>query len=157
MSLGSCGYSLRGSDMLSSKFETIQLSSQQPNSEFSCLLRRSLEVANVNVEAILAAGIESVATDLPVLTISPERIVNRPVSINPRARAAQYEMRVSISIALNRAEEILISPETLYVERVYFEDLENISGNQEEIKIIATEMRRELVNQLMRRLEAVPN
>ena len=46
-------------------------------------------------------------------------------------------------------------PETLFVERMYFEDIENISGNQQEIELIRAEMRRELVNQLMRRLEAV--
>jgi outer membrane lipopolysaccharide assembly protein LptE/RlpB len=75
--------------------------------------------------------------------------------VNPRARAAQYEMRLSINIALGNAERYLISPETLMVERIYFEDIANIAGTQEEVEIITAEMRRELVNQLMRRLEAV--
>ncbi len=150
--LSACGFSLRGSDILSSKFDTLQLNAQQPNSEFSRLLRRSLEVADVNVEAVLP---ESLDSELPVLAISNEQVVSRPVTVNPRARAAQYEIRLSINVALGRADELLIDPETLFVERMYFEDIENISGNQEEIELITAEMRRELVNQLMRRLEAV--
>ena len=148
--LSSCGFSLRGSDVLSSKFQVIQLDMEQPNSEFSRLLRRSLEVADVTIEALLPTN-----SDSPVLLVSNERIVSRPITVNSRARAAQYEMRLSINIALGRAEKTLISPETLMVERIYFEDIANIAGTQEEVEIITAEMRRELVNQLMRRLEAV--
>ena len=148
--LSSCGFSLRGSDVLSSKFQVIQLDMEQPNSEFSRLLRRSLEVADVSIEAVALTN-----SDSPVLLVSNERIVSRPITVNPRARAAQYEMRLSINIALGSAEEYLIFPETLMVERIYFEDIANIAGTQEEVEIITAEMRRELVNQLMRRLEAV--
>jgi LPS-assembly lipoprotein len=148
--LSSCGFSLRGSDVLSSKFQVIQLDMEQPNSEFSRLLRRSLEVADVTIEAVALTN-----SDSPVLLVSNERIVSRPITVNPRARAAQYEMRLSINIALGNAERYLISPETLMVERIYFEDIANIAGTQEEVEIITAEMRRELVNQLMRRLEAV--
>ncbi len=148
--LSSCGFSLRGSDVLSSKFQVIQLDMEQPNSEFSRLLRRSLEVADVTIEARPLTD-----SDAPVLLVSNERIVSRPITVNPRARAAQYEMRLSINIALGSAERYLISPQTLIVERIYFEDIANIAGTQEEVEIITAEMRRELVNQLMRRLEAV--
>ena len=66
-------------------------------------------------------------------------------------------MRLSIQISFEQGEQTLIRPETLYVERTYFEDLENIAGNQEEVEIIRNEMRRELVNQVMRRLQAASN
>lgn len=148
--LSSCGFSLRGSDVLSSKFQVIQLDMEQPNSEFSRLLRRSLEVADVTIEARPLTD-----SDAPVLLVSNERIVSRPITVNPRARAAQYEMRLSINIALGSSDKTLISPQTLIVERIYFEDIANIAGTQEEVEIITAEMRRELVNQLMRRLEAV--
>ena len=148
--LSSCGFSLRGSDVLSSKFQVIQLDMEQPNSEFSRLLRRSLEVADVSIESVALTN-----SDSPVLLVSNERIVSRPITVNPRARAAQYEMRLSINIALGSAEEYIIIPETLMVERIYFEDIANIAGTQEEVEIITAEMRRELVNQLMRRLEAI--
>lgn len=146
----SCGYSLRNSDVLSSKFTSVQLSIQQPNSEFARLLNRSLQVASVTT----TAGELDTSTDTPILAISNEASESRPITVNPRARAAQYELRLSVIIALMLGDEMLIDTETLFVERIYFEDIENISGNQEEIEIITTEMRRELVNQLMRRLES---
>ena len=83
--LSSCGFSLRGSDVLSSKLQVIQLDMEQPNSEFSRLLRRSLEVADVTIEAVALTN-----SDSPVLLVSNERIVSRPITVNPRARAAQY-------------------------------------------------------------------
>ena len=150
--LSACGYSLRGNDVLSSKFDTVLLNSQQPNSEFSRLLRRSLEISDVT---LISATSGSETTEQLILEIGSEKIISRPVSVNPRARAAQYELRLSVDISLSRSGEQLISPQTLTVERSYFEDIENISGNQEEVEIISSEMRRELVNQLMRRLAAV--
>ena len=105
--LSACGFSLRGSDILSSKFDTLQLNAQPPNSEFSRLLRRSLEVADVSVEAVLPENLDS---ELPVLAISNEQVVSRPVTVNPRARVAQYELRLSINVVLARADELLNAP-----------------------------------------------
>jgi len=154
LGLNACGFSLRGSDVLSSQFAAIRIDSQEPNSEFSRLLRRSLEIANVTIETGSGESGSDEATETPTLAISAERLVSRPVSINPRARAAQYEIRLSVIIALGLADEYLIPQETLFIERSYFEDIENISGNREEIEIITAEMRRDLVNQLIRRLQS---
>jgi LPS-assembly lipoprotein len=87
--------------------------------------------------------------------VSDEQVVSRPVSINARSRAAQYELRMSITIAMGNTAGYLIEPESLIVQRIYFEDIENISGNREEVEIISAEMRRELVLQLLRRLESL--
>ncbi len=61
---------------------------------------------------------------------------------------------MSITISLGQSASYVIEPESLVVQRIYFEDIENKTGNREEVEIISAEMRRELVNQLMRRLEA---
>ena len=45
--------------------------------------------------------------------------------------------------------------ENLFVQRVYSEDTENIAGNLGEAEVIQSEMRRDLVNQVLRRMEAV--
>ena len=144
--LAACGYSLRGSDVISAQFDSLALDLDQPNSEFSRLLRRSLDVADV--ENLLTT--EARSSDA-ILSVRNERVVSRPVTVNPRARAAQHEMRMSVDIMLLQDSVVLIDAETLMVERIYFEDIANIAGNQEEREIIAAEMRRDLVNQLMRR------
>lgn len=102
----------------------------------------------------LAASPEQSKPSVLMLSVTDEQVASRPVTVNPRARAAQYELRMSVTIALGRDARYLIEPEPLVVQRVYFEDIENITGNREEVEIISAEMRRELVNQLMRRLAA---
>ncbi len=150
--IGGCGFTLRGSDTLSANFSNLQYYSEQPNSELSRLLRRSLESADV---IITVAEPDDAAENFPLLGLAGEQLVSRPVTINPRARAAQIELRLSAMMGLMLGEQVLIAPETLFVERTYFQDIENISGNQEEAEIISAEMRRELINQIMRRLAAV--
>ncbi len=142
--LAGCGFALRNADGIGADYQTLVLDIDRPNSELARLLLRSLEAAKVSV----------VSTNAPILSLTNERSVSRPVSINPRARAAQYEIRLSVDVTLVREEEVLLTPQTLQVERSYFEDIANIVGNQQEVEIITAEMRRDLVNQLLRRLQA---
>ena len=116
---------------------------------FPALLRRVLSAAGVT---LLSQQLETA----PILKVSNEQILTQPVSINPRARASQVELRLSASIALTVGGQSIIPEEKLTVVRTYFQDIENIAGNQEEAQIIANELRQELINQLMRRLESVP-
>lgn len=146
LSFSGCGFALRGSDSIAAGYSALVLDSDQPNGDLTRLLRRSLDVANISVE--------SSSSNAPVLMIRNEQSTSRPVSINPRARAAQYEVRLSIDIALIQDETELLPTETLMVERSYFEDIANIAGNRDEVELITTEMRRDLVNQLLRRLQA---
>lgn len=152
LALSNCGYSLRGSDVLSANFSEMQFYSDQANSELNRLLRRSLDGADVNVTLIT---LDEVDANIAMLGIENEQLTSRPLTINPRARAAQIELRLSVDMALILGEKNILEPETLFVERSYFQDIENISGNQEESEIISTEMRRELINQIMRRLAAL--
>lgn len=151
ISILSCGYSLRGSDSISANLSEMQLELQQPNSEFSRLLKRSLESAGATVELVTS----EFSNDKPLLRVSNEQVISRPVTVNARSRAAQYELRMSITVAMGINGGYLIPPETLVQQKIYFEDIENISGNREEVEIISAEMRRELVAQLIRRIESV--
>ena len=153
MTLYSCGYSLRNSHLLEAKLESIQLNLSQPNSEFSRILRRNLEQAGIKT-IILDTSQDASSNKEYELIISSEQISTRPVTINSRARAAQYEIRVSVEVALKNREGILVAPETIFVDRIYFEDIQNITGNQEEVGIITSEMRLDLVFQVMRRIES---
>lgn len=151
LSLTACGFTLRGSDVLSSKYQVMRLNSINPNGEFSRALVRSLENSGISVEMI-----EDIDDSLssPVLMISDEQAGRRAVTVNPRARAAQYELQLTVQAAFGQGQTLHFGPEPISVQKVYFEDIENISGSQEEIEIISDEMRRELVSQLIRRIEA---
>ncbi len=145
--LSSCGFSLRGSDVLSSRYNALALDSPQPNLELPRLLRQRLIAADVAV-------LEPDQTDAPLLRLGNETETSRPVSINTRASAAQHEIRLSVTVSLSRGDEELLAPQTLIVERSYAENIELISGNQDEKQIILSEMRYDLVEQILRTLEA---
>ena len=147
LSIQACGFTLRDNDAIVSSFDNLNLELAQPQSELSALLQRSLRAAGVSLSS------QQLKTT-PTLTVNNEQISTRPVSINPRARASQVELRLSVNIALTVGGKPTIPDETLTVVRTYFQDIENIAGNQEEAQIIANELRQELVNQLMRRLES---
>ena len=150
--LAGCGFSLRGSTVLSGDLPQLQLNLQQPNSEIAQLLSRALADANVST---LESPEYSADAVIPVLSVGAEQLTVQPVTVTPRARAAQYDIRISLPVSLIRGEATLLGPEEMTVQQVYYENTGNITGTQEEIKIIQGEMRRELVNQLLRRLEAV--
>jgi len=148
--LSGCGFSLRGSDAITGNLPALRLNLQQPNSETARLLRRALNEAGVDlVNADVAAG------DIPVLSIGAEQVTVQPVTVTPRARAAQYDIRIALPVTLTRGQNALLGPEDLVVQQLYFEDTENITGNQEEVAVIQSEMRRELVSRLLRRLESI--
>ena len=144
--LNGCGFALRGPDLIAPRYQALVLDIEQPRSELARLLRQRLQVANI--------AVESAASPVPVLTVRNERSGSRPISINPRARAAQYQLRLSVDVVIRQGEQELLPPTTLRVERNYFEDIANIAGNRDEVALITSEMHRELVNQLLSRLQA---
>ena len=149
--LASCGFSLRSNEVISSSYSSLALNLQQPNSEFAQQLRRALLSSNVTL--LDSDDLQSIS-DTPVLSVSAEQVNVQPVTVTPLARAAQYEMRLSVTVSLVLDNQNLIDSENLMVQQVYYEDIENIAGNLGEVELIQTEMRRNLVNQLLRRLEA---
>jgi LPS-assembly lipoprotein len=146
MTLCSCGFSLRGSENARLPFSSIALNLQQENAPFSRLLRNALNSSGV-----------AVGSDGYTLSVSEEQNSIRPVSVTSRASAAQYELSSSVEVALNDpGGAVVFESETLTVQKTYFEDIANIAGSNSEIELLRIEMRQELVNQLMRRLQFLP-
>lgn len=159
LSLSSCGFALRGSVPQEMATQELQLNAVQPNSSFNRILREMLASAGVEVRT---AELPATAGEpLPprqadyILIIGEEETSSRTATINSRARAAQYDLRMSISFTLNTRDETLIGPRTLSVERRYAEDITNVSGSNEEVELLQAEMRRELASQLLRQLQAL--
>jgi outer membrane lipopolysaccharide assembly protein LptE/RlpB len=147
---------LRGSQLRNANLDVLNLIFSQPNGNLARNLERNLVATGLNIESQVDIS-KPIQSRQLTLTVSAEETSIRPVSINPRARAAQYEIRLSIVIRLEAENEIKIESDILSVERTYFEDIENIVGNQEEVQIIISEMRQNLITQVMRRLESSIN
>ena len=150
LSLTGCGFTLRGTEQATLPITTVQLLSAQQNSPLMQQLRAALAAADVST---------SVTNEQASYTLSvgEEQTNTRTASVNSRARAAQYDLQLAVVVQLDRAGETLFGPETLAIQRSYYEDIANIAGSNEEMELLRTEMRQELVDQLLRRLRAAAN
>ena len=150
--VSACGFSLRGSDNVSGHIPELQLNLQQPNSDLSRRLRRELESARVSYRPV---DLSVPDPAVPILTLDAEQFTSRPVTVNPRARAAQYELSLSVSVTVHWQGQAVLGPETLTTERLFYENIETITGNLEEMQTLQGDMQQELLSQLMRRLAAL--
>ena len=148
--LAGCGYSLRGSGSGAFGHADLRLLLSESEPAFERLLRRNLASAGVN----LHRAADERAGGHPLLAVGPEQFSGRPASTTAQARAAQITLQLAVRVNFTDGENVLIDGETLRVERTYYQDLRNIAGNRGEAELLREEMRRDLVAQLLRRIEA---
>lgn len=144
--LSGCGFTLRGSVDLPPHLQTLMLESTDRNSDIMREMRRTLIASNVTIVDQPREGIYR-------LGIGDEESGERVVSVNANARAGEYELSVSVPFQVRSGTDIVLGPETLTVEKIYLADPENAVAKAEEANLIRGEMRRELVNRIMRRLQ----
>lgn len=149
LTLAACGFTLRGSADLPPQLQTLLLESNNGNSDIIREMRRALGASGVSVldtppdEGVYRLG------------LGQEQVQERVLSVNSNARAGEYELSMSVAFQLRNNSEFIIPQETLVIDRVYLADPENAVAKSEEAELIRTEMRRELVNQVLRRLQTV--
>jgi LPS-assembly lipoprotein len=146
--LSGCGFALRGTAALPVELQTLYLESLDPGTEILREMRRVLQ--NNQITLLQAPAAESYR-----LGIGEEQNTERALSVNANARAGEYELTMSLPFQLRQGGTILLGPETLQTSKVYLADPENAVAKNEEAQQIRSEMRRELAQQIIRRLEAV--
>lgn len=145
--LSGCGFTLRGSVDLPPELQTLQIESPVPNSELVREVSRMLRNNAVTVAT-------EARDDIWRLGIGAEQVSERVLSVNANARAGEYELTMDVAAQLRRGTRV-IGPETLSVSRVYLADPENAVAKNEEAELIRNEMRRELAQQILRRLQSL--
>jgi LPS-assembly lipoprotein len=146
--LNACGFALRGTTPLPPELQTLQMASMDPNSELEREVLRSLRGSGVDV---VASG------DVYVLGLGVEQGSERTLSVNSNARAGEYELEMRVQFQLSQAGTTVYGPDSVAVTRFYLTDPENAVAKAEEADLIRSEMRRELAQQILRRLQnAVP-
>lgn len=146
--LTGCGFTLRGAAELPTELQTMALTSPGGNSDILREVRRSLQASDITL-------LDSPSLTNYTLVIGNESSEERVLSVNDNARAGEYELIVSVPFQLRLGTDVIAGPETLSVEKVYLADPNSAVAKREERELLEEEMRRELVNQLMRRLQAI--
>ena len=147
MCLAGCGFQLKGSDAASSsaKLEgmTLQVISSQPRSELTREVSRALSARGL----ILLEEGDATLT----LVLQPEQFTQRNVSLTAQARAAELELTLFTDFTLNQPESDPIEARATVI-RQMLNDPRNVVGKTEEMRLLREEMRRDLADQIARRV-----
>jgi LPS-assembly lipoprotein len=145
--LAGCGFALRGSVDIP-RLEPLYVQ----NFEGGTPIQREMLRVLVNNKVALA---DELAPGGYSLDVGAENSSERAISVNANARAGEYEINMSVQFQLRRGSEVVLQPQVLTLSKVYLADPENAIAKNEEAEIIRTEMRRELSQLILRRLQAV--
>ncbi len=145
--LTACGFALRGTAELPASLQPLHLD----NINDSTLMGRELLKTLVSNKISLAA---TPGPDIYTLSLGPETSSERAISINSNARAGEYEILMTVTFQLKRGSATAIPPQKLNLSKVYLADPDNAVAKAEEAVIIQNEMRQELSQLILRRLQA---
>lgn len=144
--LTGCGFTLRGTAELPAALQPLHLENVDSATPLG---RELLRVMNSNKVALA----ETAAPNGYTLALGGETANERALSVNANARAGEYEITLAAMWQLRRNGAAVMEAETLSLSKVYLADPENAIAKNEEAELIRTEMRRELAQQLLRRLQ----
>lgn len=145
--LCACGFQLRGTGgtNLPESWKKMFLSTDNPNGELSRELQSTFS----------ANDITWVDTDTAnfILSVGGEQFRQRNLSINAQARASEFELTMSTVFSVTDAagQQIIEASEATVVKQME-NDPSNVVGKAEEVRLLKTEMRTELVQQILRRV-----
>lgn len=147
--MSACGWHLRGSLMPELTIESIFISSSDEYAELPTLLTlltRQLKTQNVSV-------VKQVSNAQYQLVLNEEVTTRRVVGVGGDALANAYELTLAVSYRIqNENTEQLGSMNTAQATRSYNYNASNPSSAQQEEGILKTEMRRDLTQQILRRM-----
>jgi outer membrane lipopolysaccharide assembly protein LptE/RlpB len=145
--IAGCGFALRGADQINIPLERLSLS--YPSGHYP-------------LGPVMADALRSNGVDIPAansqdygLLLSPEHLERRAVSINTRGRAGQYEILLNVDASLLLGEQLLAGPLTFTAQGAFFEDTANISGANSGLELVLNDLRIELAQQMIRRLQSM--
>jgi LPS-assembly lipoprotein len=145
--LGACGFALRGTGgtSLPESWKKMHLVTDNPNGELSREVNSTFSAYNI-------AWVEDEDANYSI-SIGSERFKQRNLSINAQARASEFELTMSTVFSVRDAQgKQLIEPSEATVVKQMENDPSNVVGKAEEVRILKTEMRTELVQQILRRV-----
>ncbi|MAT50781.1 MAG: hypothetical protein CMK32_06315 [Porticoccaceae bacterium] len=144
--LSGCGWQLRGQGMIPEGLDAINVRARDPKSPIVTELIQTLRSADV---AVPESGDSAEYT----LVITDESRDKRTATVNPNARVSEQQLTEEVEFTVvGRDGEIALPRSRVVVERVFEYDENNVIATRDEEALIRTEMRRDLVGQVLNRL-----
>ena len=142
-----CGFQLRGDVQVPDEAKNLHLvtPSNALEDEFAVYLLD----AGVNLTP-QAQGADS------VLRLSNEQYEKRTLSVDPdTGKEREFEITYSVAFSLRTSDgDVLIKRQAVELQRDYVFDADQVIGKSREESLLRAEMRRDAVQQILRRIEA---
>ena len=148
--LAGCGFHLRNALLLPPDLGPLRIAAADADSRLVLGLRQSLDRAGAEIAA------DTGDTDLATLRIVSEAWANTPISIDQFGRSQEFTLRYAVIFELQRADgSDLVPQQAIELTRDYISVPTNSAGTDDEQAILATELRREMISAVLRRIDAV--
>lgn len=143
--LSACGFQLRGLGDTNFALKEIDVSARNAYGETVTQLKQVLE----------GSGVKVVSRAPYHLILAREDVTQRSVSYTSSARSAENELTNTLSYEIRGSDNLLLLANQVQVRKVYVQDENNLIGSDQEAQQIRNEMRRDLVQQMVTRLQLI--
>lgn len=141
--LGACGYHLRGVGDSPLAIKELKLSARDAYGDLAKDVGRMLE----------SRGVRLYDSAPYRLILAKESTTQRTASYRGSSVGAEYRLTSTVDYEIRDSENLLLSSDRLEVEKYYVLDNNNLAGSNQESDRLRAEMRRELAQQLVTRLQ----
>lgn len=141
--LSACGFQLRGTGTTELAITELDLSARDAYGDTVKMLRETL--VNSGVKVYSGAPYK--------LVLTSEEQSQRSLSYAGAGRSAEYEMTTVLNYEIRGQNNLSLLDDKLQVQKVYLHDGSNITGSDQESIVARGEMRRDLVQRMMLRLQ----
>lgn len=154
LAVGSCGFTLRGSQALPESINTVLINASLQFNPLTRALSKRLPVyqlRSMTAESEEASSVDSDATVF--INLQPERLERRLLSVFASGQVAEYELIyiVDYQVIFPNAETI---SNTMSVSREYQDDPQQILAKSRELELVLAEMRDESADRIIRLLSS---
>ena len=142
-----CGFKLRGARQM--PFESIYLG-MSPYLELTAAIRRQLRA---NGDTVITDKAEDAQVRLEVLADRKEKVI---LALNTQGKVREYQLRQRFSFKVRTPANEEIAPvSTIEVRRELTFNEADVLAKQEEEQLLVAEMQSDIIQQLLRRLQAI--
>ncbi|WP_263144208.1 LPS assembly lipoprotein LptE [Pseudomonas sp. RIT-PI-AD] len=143
--LSACGFQLRGTGDVDFALKEIDLEARNAYGDTVRQLRHLLKSNHVKVHA---------GAPYKLLLVR-EQETRRTASYTGAARSAEYELNTKLNYEIRSSDNLLLMQDQVDVQKVYVHDENNLIGSDQEAAQLREEMRRDLVQQMVLRLQLI--
>ena len=143
--LSACGFQLRGTGDVQFALKELDVSARNAYGETVNQVRDVLQDNDVKVYAGAPYR----------LILSNEQEDRRAASFTSSARTAEYELSKTLEYEIRGSKNLLLISDKLEAQSFYSQDGNNLIGGDQEAAQVRQEMNRELIQQLVQRLQQI--